>query len=155
MRFPIRLLPLAAPLVLLQPALAEDEAEVRYVPLLPAFVTNFGVSDDGNLRFLKADVSVRVSSQAAEMAARYHLPALRNAIVLLLSRQEEASVSSGVGREAIRAEALAELRSFLEEEEGNPFIEDVMFTNFILQRSGSARAPLQRARAARAPRGAA
>lgn len=134
MRFPIRLLLLAAPLVLLQPALAEDEAEVRYVPLLPAFVTNFGVSDDGNLRFLKADVSVRVSSQAAEMAARYHLPALRNAIVLLLSRQEEASVSSGVGREAIRAEALAELRSSLEEEQGNSFIEDVMFTTFIVQR---------------------
>jgi flagellar FliL protein len=115
-------------------AAAEEAAEVRYVPLQPAFVTNFGLSDDGNLSFVKADVSIRVSSQAAEMAARYHLPALRNALVLLLSRQDEAAVSSGSGREAIRAEALAELRSILETEEGNPYVEDVMFTNFIVQR---------------------
>lgn len=134
MRFPITTVLLAAALLFLHPAQAEDDAEVRYVPLQPAFVTNFGVSDAGSLRFVKADVSVRVSSQAAEMAARYHLPALRNAIVLLLSRQDEASISSGAGREAIRAEALAELRSILEQEEGNPYIEDVMFTNFIVQR---------------------
>ena len=115
-------------------AAEEEAAEVRYLPLQPAFVTNFGVSDDGSLSFVKADVSIRVSSQAAEMAARYHLPALRNAMVLLLSRQDEAAVSSGSGREAIRAEALAELRSILEAEEGNPYIDDVMFTNFIVQR---------------------
>jgi len=115
-------------------AAAEEAAEVRYVPLQPAFVTNFGLSDDGNLSFVKADVSIRVSSQDAEMAARYHLPALRNALVLLLSRQDQAAVSSGSGREAIRAEALAELRSILETEEGNPYVEDVMFTNFIVQR---------------------
>lgn len=115
-------------------AAAEEAAEVRYLPLQPVFVTNFGVSDDGRLSFVKADVSIRVSSQAAEMAARYHLPALRNAMVLLLSRQDEAAVSSGSGREAIRAEALAELRSILEAEEGNPYIDNVMFTNFIVQR---------------------
>jgi flagellar FliL protein len=54
--------------------------------------------------------------------------------VLLLSRQDESTVSTGVGREAIRAEALAELRSILEAEEGQPYLEDVLFTNFIVQR---------------------
>ncbi|MEZ5559250.1 MAG: flagellar basal body-associated FliL family protein [Pseudomonadales bacterium] len=112
----------------------EAASEVRYVELQPAFVTNFGISDNGRLQYVKADVSVRVDSQAGEMAARTHLPALRNAMVLLLSRQDEASVSTSSGREAIRAEALADLRAVLEQEEGQPYIEEVLFTNFIVQR---------------------
>ena len=117
-----------------QEGLAEEDREVRYVELQPAFVTNFGMADRGKLQYLKTDVSIRVSSQAAEMAARYHLPALRNAMVLLLSRQDEASVSTGRGREVIRTEALAQLRAILETEEGDPYIDDLMFTNFIVQR---------------------
>lgn len=111
-----------------------DQQEVRYVPLQPSFVANFGNSDNGDLMFVKADVSIRVDSQKAAAAVLYHAPALRNAIVLLLSRQDEASVSSGSGREAIRAEALAELRAILEKEDGEPYIEDVLFTNFLVQR---------------------
>ena len=111
-----------------------DEREVRYVELQPAFVTNFGLADRGKLLYLKTNVSIRVSSHAAEMAARYHLPALRNALVLLLSRQDEATLSTSRGREVIRTEALAQLRSILEAEEGDPYIDDLMFTNFIVQR---------------------
>jgi flagellar FliL protein len=112
----------------------DGAAAPRYLPLEPAFVTNFGAPGNGRLYFLKADVSLRVSSQAAAAAAGRHMPALRNALVLLLSRQEEATVATGSGREAIRAEALAELRAILEAEEGEPFIDDVLFTNFLVQR---------------------
>lgn len=111
-----------------------EHREVRYVDLQPAFITNVGVSDNGSLMYVKTDISVRVSSQPAEMATRYHLPALRNALVLLLSRQDEATVSTGRGREMIRAEALSELRTILEIEEGEPYLDDLMFTNFIVQR---------------------
>lgn len=115
------------------PALV-DQAEVRYVPLDPSFVANFGGSDNGRLQFLRAEVSVRVDSQEASAAVLYHLPALRHALVMLLSRQEEASVSTSTGREALRSEALAELRAILEAEEGKPYIQDVLFTDFIVQR---------------------
>lgn len=122
-------------------ARAEDDAgpqagrdAVHYVPLQPAFVANFGDTTDGRMQFVKADVSLRVRSPEAASAARYHLPALRNALVLLLSRQDHAALSSGAGREAIRAEALAEIRAILEDREGEPFVEDVLFTNFIVQR---------------------
>lgn len=111
-----------------------DQEEVRYVPLQPSFVANFGVSDNGRLQFVRADISVRVSSQEAVSAVLYHLPALRNALVMLLSRQDEATVSTGAGREGMREQALSEMRAILEAEEGEPFIEDVLFTNFIVQR---------------------
>ncbi len=107
---------------------------VRYVNLTPTFVTNYGVSDTGRLRYIKADVTVRVANKEAEYATRYHLPALRNRLVLLLSRQDDSTISSSSGRETIKAEALQELREVLEEEEGEPHIEDLMFTNFVVQR---------------------
>ncbi len=107
---------------------------VRYVELKPTFVTNYGVSDTGHMRYVKADVTVRVSNKEAEYATRYHLPALRNSIVLLLSRQDESTIVSTTGRETIKAEALAELRDILQAEDGAPHIEDLMFTNFVVQR---------------------
>ena len=122
--------------------LSAEEAEVpdaiggvvRYVELKPTFVANFGISDTGALKYVRADVTVRVSNKDAEYAARYHLAALRNRIVLLLSRQDESTVASSSGRETLKAEALAELREVLEAEEGEPHIDDVMFTNFVVQR---------------------
>ncbi|MEM9624520.1 MAG: flagellar basal body-associated FliL family protein [Pseudomonadota bacterium] len=107
---------------------------VRYVELKPTFIANFGVSDTGAMRYVRADVTVRVSNKDAEYAARYHLPALRNSLVLLLSRQDEATVSSASGRETLKAEALQELRDVLQSEEGEPHIEDLLFTNFVVQR---------------------
>ena len=107
---------------------------IRYVELKPSFVTNFGVSDTGHLRYIKADVTVLVHNKDAEYAARYHAAALRDRMVLLLSRQDESTIATSAGRETIRAEAIAEFREVLEREEGDGFIEDLMFTNFIVQR---------------------
>ena len=113
---------------------AQAEDELRYVELMPTFVTNFGYEDSGRLSYLKADVSLRVTSKEAEMALRYHLPLLRDALVLLLSRQNETAVATSAGREQIRLEAIDELQALIVEEEGEPYIKDLMFTNFILQR---------------------
>jgi flagellar FliL protein len=113
---------------------SDSGGEVRYVPLQPAFVCNFGMVDNGHLMYLKTDISIRVGSREAELAARTHMPALRNSLVLLLSRQDEASVSTGLGRESIRAQALEELNGILQVEEGHSYIDDLMFTNFIVQR---------------------
>ena len=128
----------AVTLIVAAPVDAEEtivvQETVRYVELKPTFVTNFGVSDTGHLRYIKADVTVRVMTNDAEYAARYHLPALRDRIVLLLSRQDESTVSSAAGRETIKAEAMQELREVLEREEGEGYIEDLLFTNFVVQR---------------------
>ena len=114
--------------------LTGSDSEVRYLPLQPAFVCNFGLAHDGHLMYVKTDIAVRLSSREAETAARNHLPALRNALVLLLSRQDEATVSSSAGRETIREQALLELNEILLSEEGAEYIDDLMFTNFVVQR---------------------
>ena len=115
-------------------AAPSDGVVIRYVELKPTFVTNFGVSDSGHMKYVKADVTVLVHNKDAEYAARYHLPALRNSLVMLLARQDESTISSASGRETIKAEAIAEFREILEREEGDGHIQDLMFTNFIVQR---------------------
>ncbi len=122
-------------------AIAEDsEAEdvqgedTRYVELKPTFVTNFGPTNTPRLMYIKTDVALRVAGADGEEAAERHFPALRNALVLLLSRQSEAAVSTGESRESIRQSAIEELNEILASEEGKPYVRDLLFTNFIVQR---------------------
>lgn len=111
-----------------------DSEDTRYIELKPTFVTNYGENSSNRLSYVRTDITVLVKSRSAEAATKYHLPALRNSMVLILSRQDHAAVSSSEGRDLIREEALLELRSLLEKEEGEPFVEEVLFTNFIVQR---------------------
>lgn len=111
----------------------DESGGVKYVTLQPAFVTNYGVTKTGRLTYLKADVTLKVADPEGEAALKYHTPALRNALVLLFSRQEDAAVSSSDGRERIRQEALTALRDIMQTEEGKPVIEDLVFSNFVVQ----------------------
>lgn len=113
---------------------AEELEELRYLELKPTFVTNFDFSEDGRLKYLKADINVRTASAEAEAAVKYHLPLMRNALVLLLSRQSEGTVSTREGRAEMRAQAIEELNKLLLEEEGEEYVLDILFTNFIVQR---------------------
>jgi flagellar protein FliL len=54
-------------------------------------------------------------------------------LVLLFSRQDDAVVSSSDGREQLRVQALADLRSVLNTEEGKDSIDDLVFSNFVVQ----------------------
>ena len=60
----------------------------------------------------------------------HRIDADRHRLVLLLSRQDDSTISSSSGRETIKAEALQELRDVLEKEEGEPHIEDLIGTAF-------------------------
>jgi flagellar protein FliL len=114
-------------------ASAEGPEGVKYVTLQPAFVTNYGVTKTGRLTYLKADVTLKVADPEAEAAVKYHTPALRNALVFLFSRQDDSAVSSSEGREQIRQEALTQLRDIMQTEEGKPVVEDLVFSNFVVQ----------------------
>ena len=92
------------------------------------------VDDEALVRALAGLVQLVAHRDAeGEAALKYHTPALRNALVLLFSRQEDAAVSSSGGREQIRQQALSELRDIMQTESGEPVIEDLVFSNFVVQ----------------------
>jgi len=105
-----------------------------YLPIKPAFVLNYGSA--GRLRYLKTEVSVRVSNVDAANALRRHLPYVRNNLVLLFSSQTNETVSSQDGKEKLRADALEEIRNVLEVENQIPRedIVEVFFNTFIVQK---------------------
>jgi len=111
----------------------ENKVNVQYIDLKPAFVANFG-GPTPKLKFIKADISLRVHSTEAAALIEQHMPLIRNEIVLLLSAQEEKEISTMQGQEKVRLEALERVKEVLEEETGATTAEDLLFTNFVLQR---------------------
>lgn len=114
------------------PAPAAERA--LYFELKPTFVTNFGPSESRKLMYVKTDITLSLNGSDAEDAAMRHAPALRHAVVMLLSQQSEAAMSTGSGRETVLNNALEKLNEVFEREEGETMVLDVMFTNLLLQR---------------------
>jgi flagellar FliL protein len=102
-----------------------------YLALDPAFVVNF--QGQGRAKFLQVSVEVMTRDQGILEAIQQHMPAIRNNLILLFSNQDYDNVSTIDGKEALREEALEEVQSILEEETGDPGVEAVYFTSFVMQ----------------------
>ncbi len=112
--------------------LGQEMPETVYVNITPDFVTNF---DEGaRLKYLKTSVSLKVDSES-EAQVRYHIPSIKNNLVILFSAQAEENLTSTVGRETLRREALEEVRSVfgMLERDGEDKVQDLYFTNFVVQ----------------------
>ncbi len=118
-------------------AMAEDPAPSggsEYVEMQPPFIVTFG--GPGPLKYLKTEVTLIVPEGDAEGKVKLHKPAIRNSLVMLLSRQMSENVNSAAGRDQVRLQALEELRQIMVEEYGNSgyeMIRDLLFTSFVVQ----------------------
>ncbi|SFX23241.1 flagellar basal body-associated FliL family protein [Marinospirillum alkaliphilum] len=110
---------------------AQASSDVFYIPLQPAFVTNYG--GPGRLKYVKVDMTVMVEGARAATAVEQQMPLIRNTIVLNLARQNENNVVTASGQERIRQQMLQVLQEAMEREVGQPVIREVLFTNFIFQ----------------------
>lgn len=104
---------------------------VSYVTLVPALVGNFG--DGPKLKFFKVDLSLRVTGADVEAMVKHHEPLIRNQLVMLFSQQTEEAMAAAGARETLRVEALKQVQDVLNQEEGKPLVEDLLFNNLIIQ----------------------
>lgn len=102
-----------------------------YLPVDPAFVVNF--ASQGKARFLQITVEVMTRDIAVPDKITLHMPVIRNNLMLLFSDQSYDSVSTLEGKETLRESALEVVQQILEEETGDPGIEAVYFTSFVMQ----------------------
>ena len=120
---------------LLPAAHAEEEEapppQAQYVELKPSFVGTLGSGP--RIQYLKADVALRTDDPAAVEQLTYHDPLIRNALVFLFSAQLPENLSTLESKETLRADALAAVQQVLEEEAGDPLVDDLLFTNLIVQ----------------------
>jgi flagellar FliL protein len=102
-----------------------------YLPIDPTFVVNF--SGQGNARFLQITVEVMTRSSDVLEQIKIHMPVIRNNLTMLFSDQQYDRISTLEGKERLRVEALEVIRRILEEETGDPGLEAVYFTTFVMQ----------------------
>jgi flagellar FliL protein len=113
-----------------------DEGAVEgaiYISMQPAFVVNYGGA--GRLKYLKTELSIRVNDVHTAAAVRHHMPLLRNAMVMLFSRQSEDAITTSKGVAQLRETAKTEIIALLESEqaEGTDVLE-VYFNNLVVQK---------------------
>ncbi len=102
-----------------------------YLPIDPAFVVNF--ASQGKARFLQVTVEVMSRDPLMSDQINLHMPVIRNNLMLLFSSQSYDGVSTLEGKETLREEALEVVQQILEEETGDPGVEAVYFTSFVMQ----------------------
>jgi len=111
----------------------EAVASAVYVPLAGPLVVNYG--GPGRLKYLKAEISLRVEGSTEAAILRHHMPLIRHKMVLLFSRQDEQTVNTQEGRETLRLAAKEEVNAALAAEEGEEaLVRDLLFNNFVVQR---------------------
>ena len=124
-------------LMLPMAAMAEEAKEgapkVSYISLTPPFVGNYALDGGPKLRVYKADVALRVNSDAAAAAVKHHEPLIRNQLVALFTQQSLDNMSNVQAKEKLRQEALKQVQQVLENEEGQPMVDDLLFNNLIVQ----------------------
>ena len=108
-----------------------ESSPAIYLPIDPTFVVNF--SGQGNARFLQITVEVMTRSPDALDDMKAHIPVIRNNLNMLFSDQQYDNISTLEGKERLREEALEVIQRILEEETGDPGIEAVYFTTFVMQ----------------------
>ncbi|MCV6627202.1 MAG: flagellar basal body-associated FliL family protein, partial [Cellvibrionaceae bacterium] len=110
---------------------AQPTPAAIYIPLKPPIIVNFEAR--GRQRFLQAEVTLMVRTDQALSAAELHMPMIRNALVMLFSGQIYEELQTPEGKELARQLALEEVQSMMEREIGEKGVEQVLFTNFVMQ----------------------
>lgn len=128
-------------LALSLPALAQAEEKkeddgapkAAYVSLTPPFVGNYALDGGPKVRVYKADIAVRVTGADAQAAVKRNDALIRNQLVALFAQQTVESMGTAESKEKLRQEALKQVQQVMNDEEGKPVVEDLLFNNLIAQ----------------------
>ncbi len=103
-----------------------------YAPLDPPLVVSFA-DGEGRTRFVQLSLQAMSRDQKAVDRIRQHAPALRDAFLFLISKRDVDDLVSGDGKERLRDDMLAEAREIMRVASGEPSIEALYFTSFVVQ----------------------
>ena len=134
--YALGMLPTLAPAGGTDSAEVETEAEAAkpeavYVSFDPAFTVNFHQA--GNARYLQLSLEAMTRDPQVEDSIKQHMPVIRNDLMLVFSGKSPEELRTRQGKQALQAETLASIQGILERETGDPGVEAVYFTNFVMQ----------------------
>lgn len=103
----------------------------QYLPISPAIVVN--LNDNVNMRYLSVDMELMSRSNGGVEAAKTHMPRIRNTLMMLFTQQKYDDIVDRQGKESLQKQALAAVQGVLKEETGEPQVQGLFFTNFVMQ----------------------
>lgn len=109
----------------------DRNAPELFLPLDPAFVVNF--RDDDSMRYLQIGVTLMAHDQGVLDTVKSVDPVVRNALVMLFSRQDYSILSDPNGKQKLQAEALDAVRKIVASRTGKPGVDALYFTSFVMQ----------------------
>jgi len=121
----------AQEMVAAEDAYVEQDPAI-YTPLDPPLLASF-TGDEGPTRYLQLSVQAMGRKQSSMDAVRTHAPALRNAFLFLISNRSYRDIVTIEGKEQLRAEMLTEAQAIMRRNTGEPAIEQIYFTSFVVQ----------------------
>lgn len=91
------------------------------------------VNLQGKRHYLRADIQLLVDTKENADKIKAHMPAIRHALIMLFSNREPAQTAAVQEREKLRQAALAEVIRTLEKYGAEIGLEDLFFTDFMVQ----------------------
>jgi flagellar FliL protein len=122
-------------LVAHQPLWAEEENEEKKAPtfsyyqIKPSLVANLASGG----KYIRCDVQLMTHDEMFLEELNLHGPAIRHALLLLLSEQDGKKLKTPEGKEALRKSALLELQKLMKEASGKEEVKALFFTTFFVQ----------------------
>ncbi|WP_317931690.1 flagellar basal body-associated FliL family protein [Halioxenophilus sp. WMMB6] len=112
---------------------AEEEVKLPaiYFPLKPPLLLTY--SDRGRQRYAQIDLTLMTRSEAVVKEVELHSSRIRNDLIMAFSGLEFNEVQTAEGKELMRQQALDRVQQILQEEMGEPGVEQVLFTNLVMQ----------------------
>lgn len=111
--------------------MVQTEGPAIYLELEQPFVVDFMVS--GRQRYLQLSMTLKSRDPDQVDAVKIHMPLIRNSLVLLFSSQSFDELQTIAGKQALKAASAEAINNILIQETGLGGIEDVLFTNFVMQ----------------------
>ncbi|GLQ33120.1 flagellar basal body-associated FliL family protein [Litoribrevibacter albus] len=112
---------------------AGNSYAVSFVNFDEHFTTNFGDPEKPKLSYLRVNVALKVDNDTIATQVRNHTPYIRDLIISHLVKQQVDTVRTAEAKNQMLQDILAEIQAFLTEEEGDSLVQEVLFTEFIVQ----------------------
>lgn len=102
-----------------------------YFSIQPAMVVNF--QNPTQARYLQVAIDVMARDPKVIKEVKNNMPAIRNRLIILLSAQHYDRISTPDGKQKLRKEVRDSINAVLKEAGASGQIEQVYFTNFVMQ----------------------
>lgn len=121
---------LSSPAALAEEGASSEEApQVVYLPLKPQFTVNLL----GNKHYLRTTIQLQLENETVKETIEANDPAIRHALIVLLSNNKVEDISTLPGKEKLRKNAVTTLNETLKTYTNTQGVSDVFFTEFVSQ----------------------